>query len=211
MIRECFKADTGIMFYAKGLREIGLDPSTLYPFVTPRPPPIAVGDAVFEEPPRSPPSWIQRSFSRLKRKLLPRSVQDIGSPPVNPTKATETVRVGTEEEEDLKDALSPIYDQLKLRHAWWILEILPLKLRYQRGDSSWVSYVGYVPPDFQPPVYLMHTTSCNMGSSRFIPAQHDCGIKFHRTVKTRMDAGCPPSCRKYSPHPSIRTDPTWVD
>ncbi len=37
MIRECFKADSGIMFEAEGLREIGIDPLTLYPVVQPRP------------------------------------------------------------------------------------------------------------------------------------------------------------------------------
>ncbi|KAG8685716.1 hypothetical protein FRC08_012948 [Ceratobasidium sp. 394] len=33
----------------------------------------------------------------------------------------------SEEVEDLKDALSPIYDQLTLNWWWWILEILPVK------------------------------------------------------------------------------------
>jgi len=45
MIRECFKTGTGIMFDAQGLKEVGLDPATLYPFVTPRPPPLPIGSA----------------------------------------------------------------------------------------------------------------------------------------------------------------------
>jgi len=37
------------------------------------------------------------------------------------------------EEEELHDALSPKYDQLKIQKAWWIIELIPLHLRYQRG------------------------------------------------------------------------------
>jgi hypothetical protein len=145
MIRECFKANTGILFNVNGLRELGLDPLTLYPFVTPRPPPIPVGNAIFQEPPKQSLSWFQRILSIFTRKPITGSLPDITSLPVvavNKAKAPEVVPVGTEEEEDLKDVLSPIYDQLTLRAAWWILEIIPLKLRYQRGDSKWVSYIG---------------------------------------------------------------------
>ncbi|KAG6842903.1 hypothetical protein H0H93_002918, partial [Arthromyces matolae] len=37
MIRECFKAETGIMFKSEALKTIGLDPATLYPYVQKRP------------------------------------------------------------------------------------------------------------------------------------------------------------------------------
>jgi hypothetical protein len=43
----------------------------------------------------------------------------------------------TEEEEDLEDALCPIYDQLKLKKSWWALEILPVRHRVQRENGSW--------------------------------------------------------------------------
>ncbi|KAF7347954.1 hypothetical protein MSAN_01747500 [Mycena sanguinolenta] len=39
MIRECFKANTGIIFDAQQLQELGLDPATLYPVVLRRAPP----------------------------------------------------------------------------------------------------------------------------------------------------------------------------
>ena len=38
MIRECFKKDTGIRFHGELLKEIGMNPATLYPVVQPRPP-----------------------------------------------------------------------------------------------------------------------------------------------------------------------------
>jgi hypothetical protein len=119
------------MFDKRGLREIGLDPDALYPYVIPRPPAKPVGDAAIKEIPPNPPSWIRRSFSRVKKKLL----KDSG--PANV--ATVDPPIGTEEEEDLKDALSPMYDQLKLKRGWWILEIFPLRQRYQRGDDTWAS------------------------------------------------------------------------
>jgi hypothetical protein len=44
---------------------------------------------------------------------------------------------GSEEEEDLKDALTPIYDQLQMRWAWWILEVLPMHFRVQNEAREW--------------------------------------------------------------------------
>lgn len=57
-----------------------------------------------------------------------------------PQTSTEPAFLGSEEEEELRDALSPIYDQLDLAKRWWILEIVPMSLRYQRGDNQWVKY-----------------------------------------------------------------------
>ncbi|QRV79032.1 hypothetical protein RhiJN_07047 [Ceratobasidium sp. AG-Ba] len=47
----------------------------------------------------------------------------------------EKIKLGTTEDE--KDAVQPIYDQLLLKWTWWILELLPMKQRYQRHDGSW--------------------------------------------------------------------------
>jgi hypothetical protein len=63
--------------------------------------------------------------------------------------ATGELREGTEEEEELYDALSPVYDQLKIKWYWWILEVIPLKLRYQQGDNNWTSWVGCVLASYQ--------------------------------------------------------------
>lgn len=43
----------------------------------------------------------------------------------------------TEEEEDLADALAPIYDQLRKKKSWWALELLPMRHRVQKEDDSW--------------------------------------------------------------------------
>jgi hypothetical protein len=46
-----------------------------------------------------------------------------------------------EEHEDVVDALCPIYDQ---RPAWWILEVVPRKLHFQRSDNSWTRVIKCV-------------------------------------------------------------------
>ena len=46
----------------------------------------------------------------------------------------------SEEDEDLKDALSPIYDQLKLKRGWRILEILPVTFKHPHSDDEWVEH-----------------------------------------------------------------------
>lgn len=140
MVRECFKANTGLMFETEALREIGMDPTTLYPFVTPRPPPRKVK---FEHKIRKPPA--DPIPVRLHATLIKKRPAEIhaqhSTQPVVPF-------LGSEEDEELYDALSPAYDQLKLKKGWWLLEILPLQLRYQRGNNEWVRRFGYVPMVF---------------------------------------------------------------
>lgn len=135
MVRECFKTNTGIMFETEALREIGIDPATLYPLVTPRPPPLPICSEHKVCKPPTDPIPIRLHATLTKKKHAEIYAQHTAAP---------TSSLGSEEEEELQDALSPAYDQLKLKKFWWILEILPLQLRYQRGDNQWVTYFGYV-------------------------------------------------------------------
>lgn len=64
------------------------------------------------------------------------SVSSVAKSPPSPSK------ILTEEEEDLADALSPIYDQLKLKKAWWALEFVPMRHRVQKEDDSWGTEVA---------------------------------------------------------------------
>jgi len=113
MVRECFKAKTGIMFIADTLYEIGLDPATLYPNVLPRPPRLSGTDTTIEPVPKSTPDLL--------------TMEDI-------------IEVDkTEEEEELSDALSPAYDQLSLKWSWWLLEFIPFKQRWLKKDFSWTT------------------------------------------------------------------------
>lgn len=139
MIRECFKTNTGIRFHSSLLRNIGLDPESLYPIVKERPP------ALFESPllePQAGPSTLSPADTRTHgrtetdasaKTLINGKASSSSSPPL------------TEEEEDLLDAHSTLYDQLIVGNkGWWILEIFPLNQRYQRDeDDEWVEEPVY--------------------------------------------------------------------
>ncbi|KIK52337.1 hypothetical protein GYMLUDRAFT_180219 [Collybiopsis luxurians FD-317 M1] len=169
MIRECFKAKTGIMFHSELMKDVGLDPHTLYPDVKPRPPHLPVTNKYIQPIPST------SIFSKAKAP----------EPPAQPK---------TEEEFELADALCPVYDQLSLRWGWWILEFWPIKMRYQLDNNSWLSYLGW-----------------NLGRGRHIPKQETRGVKVHRSVKMRLDAGYEDGS-KYVPKAGLDTrHVTWMD
>jgi len=151
MIRECFRRDSGILFLVEGLRGIGLDPASLYPVVLPRPPPLN---------PIASALQVQRS----------------SKPPVVNINANNNGEMDdlwdqrTEEEHELLDALSPIYDQLSLKWTWWLLELIPMKHRFQQSNNKWKSAIAW-----------------NLGHGRVIPRQNKDGVKVHRSVKIRME------------------------
>ncbi|KAF8435755.1 hypothetical protein L210DRAFT_3484163 [Boletus edulis BED1] len=185
MIRQCFLANTGIMFHRSMFKQIGMDPTSLYPHVVERPP------ATYQTPPpRSPPGTPDslKGYSVP----LPQVVQN------DPTVVaySDGGTFVSEEQEDLADALCPIYDQLAIAPWWWILETIPQKLHYQSDeDDSWNN-------DFV----------VNMGAGRHVPIQHKDGvqIKLHRTVKIRMEAdGLQKG--KYWPKAKLKVQPEWVD
>ncbi|CAE6479853.1 unnamed protein product [Rhizoctonia solani] len=77
----------------------------------------------------------------------------------------------SEEVEDFKDALSPIYDQLAMNWWWWILEFLPVKQVWRKKEKGWRRFFGI-----------------NLGGPRVITHQKRKGVNVHRTVKIRMEA-----------------------
>ncbi|KAL0961236.1 hypothetical protein HGRIS_006201 [Hohenbuehelia grisea] len=213
MVRECFKTQTGIMFDTERLKEIGLDPATLYPFVTPRAPPLPTEGA-----------RIAKASKKDKRPWW-RPFAPKPAPPVPTTELNEKTskphdlhKPVSEEEEELKDAMSPIYDQLKIKKVWWILEWIPMEFRYQAGeDNHWVSYFGYVnflnSLSVHPELNVIR--SANRARSRIIPKQKHNGVKVHRSVKMRMEmhheSKNPKKQKKYTPRARLHVEPTWVD
>lgn len=181
MIRECFKANTGIMFHSDLLEQIGLDPGRLWPEVLPRPPHLPV------------PS--DRHVQRIPRPMSEKkAAKEIVAETLKEKKHESTEHCATEEEHELNDALSPIYDQLSLVMPWWILELLPLKHKYQRHDNSWVT-----------------TYRMNLGNPRIIPRQKTHGVKVHRSVKMRLEA-LYENGSKYAPRARLdHAQTTWVD
>ncbi|CAE6457189.1 unnamed protein product [Rhizoctonia solani] len=184
MIRECFLNNTGILFHSAELEEIGLSPASLWPTVK-IPTPIADGhkaratDATLVESPGEAGDPIS-STTKINGTEPPKTMSALVPP--------EMIKLGSEE--DAKDALEPIYDQLSLAKWWWFLELLPMKKRYQRHDKSWSTWF-----------------SVNYGGPRVIHGQKRFGILVHRTVQYRMQQ------LGYKPRAEILAEPgpTWVD
>jgi hypothetical protein len=119
MIRQCFETHTGIQFHAGSFKEVGLDVNTLYPVVLQRPPVVDGAN----------PTDTNHTAEPTDSTLVPTSQSIFKS----------------EEDEELQDALSPIYDALKRHKAWWILEVIPLQFSKQnRTDAKWKNYWAYV-------------------------------------------------------------------
>jgi hypothetical protein len=117
MIRQCFIAGTGIMFHKDTLLKVGLDPDTLCDTQVhlPRPP------MIFQDPKVHPIPVPEPTVLDDDRKAV---VYTDGDSFVN------------EEEEDLADALCPMYDELKRRKLWWILECVPQSVQYQESSET---------------------------------------------------------------------------
>jgi len=157
------------------MRKLGLDPASLYPDVQPRPPPLPV------------------THSRIQS--IPRAL-----PKAHYAEVDDLIKIyKSEEEHELLDAMSPIYDQLELAKYWWILELFPMRQRYQRTSSDkWQKTIGM-----------------NLGRGRVIPGQKKKTIKVHRSVKMRMDTEFE-NGTKYVPMASFETALSlgkvqWVD
>ncbi|KAH7905545.1 hypothetical protein BJ138DRAFT_1017569 [Hygrophoropsis aurantiaca] len=199
MIRQCFIANTGILFHRETFKKIGMDPDTLYPDVQSRPPPIfqdpCISESILNTVAESSSSSTNDANIRRSSQLT-----TIPDPPVishddDPTLIvyTDGGKFQSEELEDLSDALCPIYDQLDLAKAWWVLELIPQKLHsHDEGDCSWHEH-----------------WTINMGCGREICQQAQ-GMKVHRTVKIRMEAEG--LCGgKYWPKAKLADEPQWID
>lgn len=121
MVRECFKLNTGILFDRKMFKFIGMDPDTLWPEVKARPPPV------YNFSGNPPP--LTRPFLNVH---CENGMIEEDNSFVN------------EEEEELADAMSPINDMLKIARSWWLLELVPQQIRFQKDDDTWTSKISYV-------------------------------------------------------------------
>ncbi|KAF5327490.1 hypothetical protein D9619_004420 [Psilocybe cf. subviscida] len=174
MVRECFKANTGIIFYTEKIAAIGLDPRGIFPEVKPRSPAIqpTAGQTVKHGP--SPPE--------PKKKGLFSCISD----PSSESKSPDIVDFSghSEEELDLIDSLAAVYDQLIVkRRQWWLLETYPLKV-WSAADNKYVrkKNVGKG-RNIMTPLPATATFRGEPVNPRW------CKVRIHRSVKTRME--CP--------------------
>ncbi|KAJ1304274.1 hypothetical protein OPQ81_005434 [Rhizoctonia solani] len=180
MIRECFLNNTGILFHSAELEEIGLSPASLWPVVK-IPTPVSDG--------HKPQSTDTTLVNGADSTSSTTNINGTGTETANITLVPpEPIKLGSEE--DAKDALEPIYDQLSIAKWWWILELLPMKQKYQRHDKSWRTWF-----------------SINFGGPRIIHGQKRFKTYIHRTVQYRMQQ------LGYEPRAKILATPglTWVD
>jgi hypothetical protein len=123
MIRECFINNIGIQFYRDSFKAVGLDPDTLYPSVT----------RVTPSPKLLKPSYT--TVTELRASADKAKLDE----PKHTNKELDSIKASTfesEENEELADSISPIYDPLKLARGWWILEYLPMRHRVQRRQDT---------------------------------------------------------------------------
>ncbi|KAJ7483420.1 hypothetical protein FB451DRAFT_1393527 [Mycena latifolia] len=192
MIRECFKAGTGMIFDTQRLKTLGLDPTTLYPAVVGRAPAPNVKNARIEPPPRA--SWLRKVFSRDR--------------PPTPSPELEDPEASVEDQEDLQDALSPMYDQLKLKPLWWILEILPMSFRSQELDDRWVTKVR---ANLGRPRKIPHQSSPEDPDHPHHENKPPVTLYVHRSVQTRREARDSKGRIQYMNRAHFKYDPHWVD
>lgn len=166
MIRECFRANTGIQFYREPLKGIGLNPDALLDMCPPAPTP-------------SPGRAAQVDAAVVAAEPSDGTLVDL-----------------TEETEEFEDARSPIHDELKIAKAWWILELLPMRFREQilRDDHyKWKRHWKYVFASSNLLFSAIHTEMAfrmNLGRGRTVTESvrdKKEEILVHRSVKTRMD------------------------
>ncbi|KAJ2924928.1 hypothetical protein H1R20_g12181, partial [Candolleomyces eurysporus] len=181
MVREIFKAETGILFLTDRLYEIGLDPSTIYPVVLKRRDPLPVGENKICERPRNE-APIRPSMYRPWKRVDIKHVHP-------PHETGPDAMMASEEHEELKDALSPIYDQMSINKWWWLFEYMPLPIRRQWKGLEWKTYLWF-----------------NRGKERFVKWTEK-GLKVHRSVKMRMEA----ESGKYKPQVKFVGQPEWVE
>ncbi|EPQ57274.1 hypothetical protein GLOTRDRAFT_73944 [Gloeophyllum trabeum ATCC 11539] len=162
MIRECFRANTGIIFDAELLRdEAGLDMVPLKGSVTvsERPLPLQpLASAFFKF------WWSLLTFPyKLFFGRYEPAEEVIAKAPLG------------EAEEELRDAVQPVYDQMELHWLWRLIDRIPFRAKkYNESDEKKDTYQWVL----------------NFGFSRKIhkPIMDRGKIKVHRSVKTRLEA-----------------------
>lgn len=175
------------MFHRDSFKIAGIDPCTLWPHVKDRPDPVTKFSGA---PPQK-----TRNIKILSLNGASATVDDFVS----------------EEEEDLADALSDKNDMLKISKSWWILEVLPQKIKFQKDDDSWATKLSCVSLSCLLSIYLT-VGSINLGRGRVIPKQRLEGVKIHHTVKMRMDLK-EEDGKPYSPKAKwlLSVQPEWID
>ncbi|KAF9786823.1 hypothetical protein BJ322DRAFT_1052259 [Thelephora terrestris] len=186
MIRECFKVDTGIIFDAHMLNhEVGLDTDSIFNAPNPLSPethhldkpaanqirgftlsrvPVAIFSGL-----SAPFRWLGGKVKNLRLRRPPRVV-------FSPSLELPRFKYeGSEALEELRDALSPVYDQLDLHWYWKVMEWIPWIMKKQSAEVA------------DSDEFWAYKFVWNRGRGRQVYGLvMRRGMKVHRSVKTRM-------------------------
>ncbi|EEB88982.1 hypothetical protein MPER_12979 [Moniliophthora perniciosa FA553] len=190
MVRECYKAGTGILFHSERLRAIGLDHVLLDDL---RQQAETARNSTFSDKvPNHQVSTdtddyhdgekvgkqVQVPEETTKTRLLKPGTSDTLQRKAKRSqkdKGVQATRASVSEDElEIQDALSPIYDQLSRNPFWWLLEIIPFMTTWRKHDRR---------------VKLWKRLGFGMGGARVIPIPGKDGkVKVHSSVYSRMSA-----------------------
>jgi hypothetical protein len=197
MIREAFNTNTDIIFDACMLRhEVGLDmdkdkqtDEDICPTSCPPEPLPPVGKhSALTAPrrnehagfslktiPRAVASTLVSPFSWAAKKLRGLCVRDLCDHKNVEARSKRKGRSKEEAKEERKDALSPIFDEMKIHPFWKFFEIVPWIVKRQANEDTDIPWpYGWVR---------------NRKKGRVLYKDvMDRGIRVHRSVKTRIEA-----------------------
>ena len=170
MIRQCFECDTGIIFKAHRLAEEGIDVHTLWPtYMALEQPFVRPSRSLMDKYEEGAIAPITERSTVLKPvdEEQPQGLHDVELWRDEQKREMHHHWV-PEQVEDYFDSISPINDQLQMSWVWWILEVLPVKVKMPlKGSSQWVEELAM-----------------NMGRYRGVP---DTSPNLHWTVQQRME------------------------
>ena len=134
MVRECFRTETGILFHKDKFKDIGMDAASIYRQSLD---PAKAGwhDSDRPNPRLLTPTEGFRIETREKNPLPIKSLDLFKDPRFQSLIDQQHPYLGEEEEEELLDSVSAVYDELEIHRLWWIVEYMRLPYRY--WDNDW--------------------------------------------------------------------------
>ncbi|KAG2151424.1 hypothetical protein DEU56DRAFT_777810 [Suillus clintonianus] len=157
MVEQVILSQCGIAFDEEALERVGMPLSS---FPVPTTPP-ATEDPTGKSPPMTEKTGLSAAPDDAVSPVAEVPLSAPSSPPTDPPTTPSLPNPQT------CDALAPLFDELQLQKAWWLLEILPLPFAWQDAHGKWHKK------------WRLH-----LGKGRAIPYQHP---NFHSSVKERMD------------------------
>ncbi|KAG1748599.1 hypothetical protein EDB19DRAFT_1682574 [Suillus lakei] len=157
MVEQVILSQCGIVFDEEALERVGMPLSSF---------PISKTPPATEDP-------TGKSQPMTDKTGLSAAPDDAVSPfaeallPAPSTPPTDSPTTPSHPNPQTCNALAPLFDELQLQKAWWLLEILPLPFAWQDAHGKWHKKWRF-----------------HMGRGRAIPYQHP---NFHSSVKMRMD------------------------